>query len=146
MGYINIDSETVGYTNFSGNVLQNCVRGANNTTAAAHSIGASIYVNYLPNISIWPCPDASRSYTFVYTRLRRLKDAGNGINGQDIPFRFIPAMVSGLAYYLALKLPDIDPNRRQELKADYEQQFQLAAEEDREKAAIRLVPRQSFIQ
>jgi hypothetical protein len=146
VGYINIDNETIGYTNLSGNVLQNCVRGANNTTAASHSVGANVYINYLPNITVWPCPDASNSYTFVYTRLRRIKDAGNGINGQDIPFRFIPAMVAGLAYYLAIKLPDMDPQRVMGLKADYEQQFQLAADEDREKAAVRFVPRETFIQ
>jgi hypothetical protein len=54
-------------------------------------------------------------------------------------------MVSGLAYYLSMKMPEIDPQRRIELKADYEQQFQLAADEDREKASIRFVPRQMFI-
>jgi hypothetical protein len=63
---------------------------------------------------------------------------------QDIPFRFIPCMVAGLAYQLSTKLPGVDPNRIIMLKADYEQQFQLAAEEDREKAAIRFVPRNSF--
>ena len=98
-----------------------------------------------PQIHVWPKPDNSQTYTFVYWRLRRIQDAGNGINGQDIPFRFLPCMVSGLAYYLSMKLPNIEPNRRMELKADYEQQFQLAAEEDREKASIRFVPRQMFL-
>ena len=74
-------------------------------------------------------------------RLRRVQDAGTGVNVQDIPFRFIPCMVAGLAYYIAMKKPDIDPQKRMELKADYEQQFQLAADEDREKASIRFVPR-----
>jgi hypothetical protein len=67
------------------------------------------------------------------------------MNGQDIPFRFMPCMVAGLASYLSIKLPGVDPTRIQMLKADYEQQFQLAADEDREKAAIRFVPRQMFI-
>jgi len=98
-----------------------------------------------PQIHVWPKPDNSQTYTFVYWRLRRIQDAGNGINGQDIPFRFLPCMVSGLAYYLSMKMPDVDPARRMELKADYEQQFQLAADEDREKASIRFVPRQMFI-
>lgn len=106
--------------------------------------GSSNIVVY-PQIHIWPKPDNSQTYTFVYWRLRRIQDAGNGINGQDIPFRFLPCMVSGLAYYLSMKMPEIDPNRRIELKADYEQQFALAAEEDREKASIRFVPRQMFI-
>jgi hypothetical protein len=54
-------------------------------------------------------------------------------------------MVAGLASHLSMKLPNVDPNRIMMLKADYEQQFQLAADEDREKAAIRFVPRQMFI-
>ena len=95
-----------------------------------------------PQIHIWPKPDNSQTYTFIYWRLRRMQDAGNGINGQDIPFRFLPCMVAGLAYYLSMKLPGVDPGRRMELKADYEQQFALAAEEDREKAPVRFVPRQ----
>lgn len=110
-------------------------------TGATDSSNIVVY----PQIHIWPKPDNSQTYTFVYWRLRRIQDAGNGINGQDIPFRFLPCMVSGLAYYLSMKMPEIDPNRRIELKADYEQQFALAAEEDREKASIRFVPRQMFI-
>lgn len=109
--------------------------------------GATDSVNIVqyPQIHVWPKPDNSQTYTFVYWRLRRIQDAGNGINGQDIPFRFLPAMVAGLAYYLSMKLEGVDPGRRQELKMDYEQQFQLAADEDREKAPIRFVPRQQFI-
>ena len=76
--------------------------------------------------------------------MRRIQDSGTGINTEDMPFRFIPAMASGLAYYLSMKLPNMDPNRIPMLKADYEQQFQLAAEEDREKAALRIVPRNMF--
>jgi hypothetical protein len=76
--------------------------------------------------------------------MRRLQDGGGGVNTQDIPFRFIPCLVAGLAYYLSIKLPNMDINRVAGLKADYEQQFQLAADEDREKAAIRFVPRQLF--
>ena len=72
--------------------------------------------------------------------MRRLQDAGTGVNIQDIPFRFIPAMVAGLAYYLSVKL-NCDLQRVTGLKADYEQQFQLAADEDREKAPVRWVPR-----
>jgi len=98
-----------------------------------------------PNITVWPTPDSAQTYTFVYWRMRRIQDAGvGGTKTQDIPFRFIPCMVAGLAYYLAMKLPNIDPQRRMELKADYEQQFQLAADEDREKAPVRFVPRSLF--
>jgi hypothetical protein len=73
--------------------------------------------------------------------MRRVQDAGTGVSTQDIPFRFITCMVAGLAYYLAMKLPDVPMDRAMGLKQEYEQQFQLAAEEDREKANVRFVPR-----
>jgi hypothetical protein len=76
--------------------------------------------------------------------MRRIQDGGSGVRTQDIPFRFIPCMVAGLASQLSMKLPGVDPNRVMALKADYEQQFQLAADEDREKASIRFVPRNTF--
>jgi hypothetical protein len=76
--------------------------------------------------------------------MRRIQDGGTGVRTQDIPFRFIPCMVAGLASHLSMKLPGVDPNRVMALKADYEQQFQLAADEDREKASIRFVPRNLF--
>lgn len=95
-----------------------------------------------PQINVWPTPnDPGSQYTFVYWRLRRIHDAGDGVNTQDIPFRFLNAMVAGLAYYLSIKLPNVPLERVTGLKADYEQQFQLAADEDREKASIRFVPR-----
>jgi hypothetical protein len=96
-----------------------------------------------PNINVWPCPDQNNYYTFVYWRLRRLQDAGNGVNTQDIPFRMLPCLVAGLAYYLAMKLPDALP-RLEMLKAAYEEQWALAASEDREKASLRIAPRQMF--
>ena len=98
-----------------------------------------------PKITVWPTPDGSQTYTFVYWRLRRIQDDGTGVSTQDIPFRFIPCMVAGLAYYLSMKLPNMDPQRIMGLKTDYEQQFQLAAEEDREKAPVRFVPRRMFL-
>jgi hypothetical protein len=144
-GFIKIDGETISYPNVSGNQLLNCARGQNGTTAAAHTTGAAITVQNLPSINVWPTPNApGNQYTFVYYRMRRIQDAGSGVYVQDIPFRFIPCMVAGLAYQLSTKLPDVDMNRIPMLKADYEQQFQLAAEEDREKAAIRFVPRNTF--
>jgi hypothetical protein len=102
-----------------------------------------------PKITVWPTPDqgtvGNPYYTFVYWRLRRIQDAGGGVNTQDIPFRFVNAMVAGLAYYLSMKIQGVDPNRAMTLKADYEQQFQLAADEDREKAPIRFIPRQTYL-
>jgi hypothetical protein len=76
--------------------------------------------------------------------MRRVQDAGTGTSSQDIPFRFLECMVAGLAYKMALKIPDIDPNRVLMLKAEYDQQWQLAADEDREKASNRFVPRAMF--
>jgi len=99
-------------------------------------------VNF-PTINVWPTPDQSSYYTFVYWRLRRLQDAGNGVTTPDIPFRMLPAMVAGLAYYLSIKLPDALP-RVPMLKAMYDESWQLAADEDREKASLRLAPRQMF--
>lgn len=146
-GFIKIGSETISYPNIdtTNNQLLNCARGQNNTTAASHADGASISVQNLPCINVWPTPNApGNQYTFVYYRLRRIQDAGSGVYVQDIPFRFIPCMVAGLAYQLSTKLPDVSPDRIMMLKADYEQQFQLAADEDRDKAPIRFVPRNTF--
>lgn len=97
-----------------------------------------------PTVTMWPVPDSSQTYTFVYWRLRRIQDAGNGVNTMDVPFRFIPCMVAGLAYYLALKLPRA-MDRLPILKQQYDEAWQIASEEDREKAAIRFVPRQMFL-
>ena len=97
-----------------------------------------------PTITVWPVPDASQTYTFVYWRMRRIDDAGEGVNTMDVPFRFIPCMVAGLAYYLAMKLPG-GTERLMVLKQQYDEAWQLAADEDREKAAVRFVPRQMFI-
>jgi hypothetical protein len=144
-GFIKLDNETISYPNINGNQLINCARGQNGTTAAAHTANATVTVQNLPCINVWPTPNApGNQYTFVYYRLRRIQDAGSGIYVQDIPFRFIPCMVAGLAYQLSTKLPDVDMNRIPMLKMDYEEQFRLAAEEDREKAPIRFVPRNMF--
>jgi hypothetical protein len=97
-----------------------------------------------PRITVWPTPDDSQPYTFVYWRLKRIQDAGNGVNTMDLPFRFLPCMVAGLAYYLALKVPG-GAERLPVLKQQYDEAWQSAADEDREKAAVRFVPRQMFI-
>lgn len=141
-GFIQIDNEIISYPNVSGNQLLNCARGQSNTTAVTHTSGASLSVVNPPSINVWPTPNSpGNQYMFVYWRLRRIQDAGDGVNTEDIPFRFLNAMVAGLAYYLSIKLQGVDQNRILGLKADYDQQFQLAADEDREKASIRFVPR-----
>jgi hypothetical protein len=144
-GFINIGNETIAYQNIVGNQILNAWRGQNGTVAAAHLTGVDVFNNQLPCINVWPTPNPpGNQYTLVYYRMRRIQDAGTGVRTQDIPFRFIPCMVAGLAYQLSVKIPGVDPNRMPMLKAEYEQQFQMAAEEDREKAAIRFVPRNLF--
>ena len=96
-----------------------------------------------PQINVWPAPDQTSYYTFVYWRLRRLQDAGDGVTTQDIPFRFLPCLVAGLAYHLSLKVPGA-LERSMSLKAQYEELWQQAADEDREKAPLRIAPRQYF--
>jgi len=105
-----------------------------------------ILINRLeaPSVTVWPVLDGSQAYTLVYWRLRRIQDAGNGVNTMDVPFRMIPAMVAGLAYYLSMKLPGA-LDRMQMLKAQYDEAWNQASDEDRDKAAVRFVPRQMFI-
>lgn len=93
-----------------------------------------------PRINLWPVPDASSTYTFVYYRLRRIQDAGSGVETADANFRFLPALVSGLAYYIAMKIPEF-VTRLPVLQAEYESQFTKASGEDREKASITITPR-----
>lgn len=96
-----------------------------------------------PRITVWPVPD-SDNYTLVYWRLRRIQDAGSGAQTADMNFRFLPCLVAGLAYHIAMKVPELTP-RVELLKAEYEAQFRLAAEEDREKAPVRFVPRMGML-
>ena len=96
-----------------------------------------------PRINVWPVPE-SDDYTLVYWRLRRVQDAGSGAQTADMNFRFLPCLVAGLAYNIAMKVPELAP-RIDMLKATYEEQFRLAAEEDREKAPVRFVPRMGGI-
>lgn len=143
-GFIKIDSETINYGYISGNTLNNCFRAQNNSTAAVHTTGTAVYWEQLPAVTVWPTPDGSQTYTLAYWRLRRTQDAGGGVNIMDVPFRFVPCMAAGLSYYLAGKIPS-GYERLPMLKAQYDEAWQNAADEDREKAAVRFVPRQMFI-
>jgi len=143
-GFVLIESETVQYGYISGNVLYNCFRGQNNTTAVAHSTAATVYQQNLPSVTVWPTPDGSQTYQFVYWRMRRIDDAGGGTRTMDVPFRFLPCLVAGLAYYLALKVEN-GATRLEVLKMQYDEAWQLAAGEDQERAALRFVPRQQYI-
>lgn len=143
-GFIKIDNEIINYVYISGNTLYSCFRGQQNTTAASHADNTAVYWAQLPAVTVWPTPDASQPYQFVYWRLRRTQDAGGGVNVMDVPFRFIPCMAAGLAYYIAGKIPE-GMDKLPILKQQYDEAWELAAYEDHEKAALRFVPRQTYI-
>lgn len=143
-GFIRIDSEDIYYGYVTGNTLGGVFRGQNGTAANNHTNGTAVYNPNLPCVTVWPVPDGSQTYTFAYWRMRRVQDAGNGVQTGDMNFRFLPACAAGLAYHIAMKVPDLMP-RLEMLKAAYDEQFNLAAGEDREKAAVRFVPRQAYI-
>lgn len=92
-----------------------------------------------PTVTVWPVPD-SDDYTLQYWRMRRIEDAGSGVETADMTFRFLPCLVAGLAYHIAMKVPEL-VNRVQMLKGVYDEQFHMAASEDREKATLTLTPR-----
>ena len=149
-GFITIDSEVIGFNEFTPATsttpayLLNCTRGQAGTTAASHTVGAAMSLSQKNSVTVWPTPDGGTQYQLVYWRLRRMQDIGGGVKTPDVPFRFLPCLVAGLAYYLALKIPT-GAERLPVLKQQYDEAWQLAADEDREKAAIRFVPRQQFI-
>jgi len=143
-GFIKVDNEIINYSYISGNTLYNCFRGQQDTTAASHTSTTAVYWEQVPAISLWPTPDNAQQYQLVYWRLRRTQDAGGGVNVMDVPFRFIPCMAAGLSYYIAAKIPP-GMERIPMLKAQYDEAWELAAQEDHEKAALRLVPRQTYI-
>ncbi len=139
--------------------ITNCVmRDSSNNDFAMTRIGRSTYWDYTvkstsgrptqfyfertinPTVYLYPVPDVD--YTFVYYALIRMFDAGSYTNNAQIPFRFIPCMIAGLAYYMALKY---QPDRVTLLKPLYEEEFQRAASEDVEKASYSMVPRQTWI-
>jgi hypothetical protein len=142
-GFIKLENEILNYGYIAGNVLQNCFRGQQGTTAATHTVGGvaiPAYWEQVPAVTVWPVPDNVQTYQMVYWRMRRVQDAGAGVETSDMNFRFFPCLVAGLAYYIAMKVPEL-VDRVPMLKAVYEEQFELAAAEDREKAPIRFVPR-----
>ena len=149
-GFITIGTELISYNETSNPqngapfYLYNCCRGQDGTTAATHASGAAIKLTQKQSITVWPTPDPGTQYQFVYWRMRRIQDAGSGVNIADVPFRFIPCLAAGLAYYIALKVPG-GIERLPILKQQYDEAWMTAADEDQERAAVRLVPRQMFI-
>ena len=101
-----------------------------------------LYVERLrdaPKVNVWPVPD-NNNYVLYYWRMRRIEDVGSGVQTADMNFRFFPCLVAGLAYHIAMKVPEL-AERIPMLKAVYDEQFEMAAGEDREKTAARFVPR-----
>jgi len=149
-GFIRIGTELIGYNETSPAdgatpaYLYNCTRGQDGTTAAAHSTGAAMSLVQKNSITVWPTPNPGQTYQFVYWRMRRIQDAGGGTKTMDVPFRFVPCLAAGLAYYIALKVPE-GLARLDVLKQQYDEAWDRAAGEDQEKAAVRFVPRQMFI-
>ena len=149
-GFIQIGTELIGYNETApaadGNpaYLYNCTRGQDGTTAAAHTTGATMSLVQKNSITVWPTPNPGQTYQFVYWRMRRIQDAGGGTKTMDVPFRFVPCLAAGLAYYIALKVPE-GLQRLDVLKQQYDEAWDRAAGEDQEKAAVRFVPRQMYI-
>lgn len=90
----------------------------------------------LPEITLWPAPDNSTDQ-LVYYYIRRIEDADALVNDVELPFRFLPCAVAGMAYYIALKKA---PDRIQLLKTVYEEEFQRAADEDEDRVSLKLQP------
>ena len=91
-----------------------------------------------PQVTLWPVPDKD-DLVLVYWRMRRIKDAGTGANTQDVPYRFLPCLVAGLAFYLSMKVPEALP-RAEGLKLVYDEQWMMAAQEDRDRASFFIAP------
>lgn len=103
-----------------------------------------IFVQRLPTtttVTLWPKPDSSQTYTLFYYRLKGIDGLTSGIGADttSIPPRFVPALVAGLAYYIAMKKPQV-MDRVLPLKQVYEEQFDLAAGEDRDRSSVMFVP------
>ena len=148
-GFVKLDNEiisysSVTYTGGTAGTLNFCGRAQQNTAAATHIVTTPVYWTRPPAVTVWPTPDNTTTYQLVYYRMRRVDDAGSGVNTMDVPFRFLPCMVAGLAYYLALKVPN-GAQRLEILKMQYDEAWELASTEDRETAALRFVPRQTYI-
>ena len=149
VGYLNIGTETIFYNWIvDGTTLGGVFRAQNGTSQTTPAVGTAVYVNNMPRVTVWPTPNIGTVgdpyYQFVYWRMRRVEDAGGGVNVMDVPFRFIPCMVAGLAYYMGLKIPGA-MDRLPVLKQQYDEAWDLAAQEDQEKAAVRFVPRRQYI-
>lgn len=110
-----------------------------NTTGRPLQIYVNRQVN--PEYTLWPVPDLP--YTILYWTMRRIQDSTTATDVMDMPVRFVPALIAGLAFQIAMKRPEAAA-RVQLLKQEYMEQFQLAAEEDRGREPARFVPWSSY--
>lgn len=112
-----------------------------NKNASGRPVQVFVDRQIQPTITVWPVPTNANDQLVVWY-MRRMQDTGaGGANTMDIPFRFIPALIAGLAYMVALKRPKEVPEARVDrLLQEYTAQWELAASEDRERASLRLVP------
>ena len=130
------------------------IRDSSSNDFSASSISRSTYLNYAvkttsgrpsqyyfertinPRLYLYPAADTT--YTLKYYALVRMKDSGDYTNNTEIPFRFLPCLTAGLAYYIAMKKA---PDRIQLLKQIYEDEFQRAADQDGERTSLFLTPK-----
>lgn len=110
-----------------------------NKTATGRPIQIYVDRQVTPQVTLWPVPDDSTPYTLVYWRMRRLQDVGNAPNTQDVPFRFLPCLVAGLAFHIGQKVPE-GAERIMMLKTEYEEAWLMASTEDRDRASVSFVP------
>ncbi len=119
---------------------------SNLSSKSTESRPTQYFINRLstPVMFLYPTPD--QAYTLNYWRMRRLEDAGDFTNTPDVHYRFLPAFISGLAYHLACKNRNNEVSRISlpELKLEYDRQFTMATEEDRDRSSMMLVPRISY--
>ena len=91
-----------------------------------------------PKVFFYPAPDSTSTYTFKFQALTRIQDAGDDYtNKPEVPFRFLPCLISGLAYYIAMKFA---PEKLPILKQIYDEEWMRAAAEDRDSVSLKLVP------
>ena len=133
------------------------IRDSSNNDYSATPISRSTYLNYTVkttsgrptqyyfertiNPTLYLYPAADTAYTLKYYALLRMKDAGDYTNNAEIPFRFLPCMTAGLAYYISMKKA---PERMQALKLLYEDEFKRAADEDGERTSVFLTPQSYY--
>jgi len=136
-GVVRRDSSDIAITRISRDDYLNIA------TKSTKGRPTQFYVDRLitPVVKVWPTPENSTDQ-FIYDRLVRIDDADTSVNTVEVPFRFYPCLAAGLAYYISLKRA---PDRIQILKALYEEEFLRAAEEDRDKASLVLVPTYSSL-